>query len=621
MTTIGPSQSTTATTRVDVPTWNGEADRLTSYKFEINMFMKSIKVADRYVCGPQLVRVLGASVRMTVENCPDINDVDEIDKNGNLVGWNRVLDYVLQKLDYTSLNDTGLLAEEFFVKIARNSDETFQDWAARFEKKERELLTQLKAIDGGVEEATARPLRTWWFLSKSRLTPVQRGEITATTRGDYDYAKTYKTLLTRFPAEALAELDGKTRRDKVCYDEEYDEAEDEIGGEHYDEIVDVVEQLINLAEEDEEEDEAADGHSADSEVFAEFKQVGQSFKDARDLLRRLRTSRDYYPVVATKDERERRTPSPPAPGRGHFRPTGGRGRFGGCSRHEAAHGCGRRDLSKMKCVACHEYGHRAVDCPRRNTKGQASGAQGSAHNGSIPSALNEYMYLLERDGIWAVLDIGATQSLGGVEGIENLMYEMLVDHGEEFETDSEACSFTFGDGLSKSSMGTVTGNVFLGGDLFYVRLSVMPNRVPILLGMDILSDCLKMVVDCGQNWIGLPTLGNKVFYCERLSSNRMAVNVSTPQWWKEAPFFLPNPGCLATESDDPKVLIEELAVRNTCQSDGNIDGASTYQSDGNTGAARIGESDGNPDIDRFIGSSLILDSSSMDLLSLWDLNN
>ena len=97
-----------------------------SYKFEIAMFTESIKVADRYVCGPQLVRALGARVRTTVESCTSINDVDEIDQDEILVGWNRVFDYVLEKLDYTSLNDTGLLAEEFFLKIARNSGETFR---------------------------------------------------------------------------------------------------------------------------------------------------------------------------------------------------------------------------------------------------------------------------------------------------------------------------------------------------------------------------------------------------------------------------------------------------------------------------------------------------------------
>eukprot|EP00959_Pyramimonas_sp_CCMP1952_P282875 5913001-Pyramimonas_sp.AAC.1 len=124
------------------------------------MFVKSVRVADRYVCGPQLVRALGPRARGAVESCPKIDLVDTVDEDGRLTGWNTVFEYVLGKLDYTSLNDTGLLAEEFSMKTSRNARETFQDWAARFEKKERELLTQLQAIDANVREVIAKPLRT-----------------------------------------------------------------------------------------------------------------------------------------------------------------------------------------------------------------------------------------------------------------------------------------------------------------------------------------------------------------------------------------------------------------------------------------------------------------------------
>ncbi|CAK0818384.1 unnamed protein product, partial [Prorocentrum cordatum] len=533
------------------------ADKSMSYKFEVSMFTKSIKTAERYVCGPQLVRALGARVRTTVESCPDIDTVDEIDKDGVLIGWNKVFQYVLEKLDFTSLNDTGLLAEEFFLKVSRNSGETFQDWAARFEKKERELLMQLQVIDSSVTEVIAKPLRTWWFLRKSKLSPVQRGEITATAGGDLNFGKTYKALLTRFPAEALAELDGKQHRRAFYEDTPVDDVEDETGGEDID-FTEVVEQLITLAEEDEYE-EPADDNPADNEVFAEFKQVGRSFKDARDLIRRLRVSRDYYPVVSLKDPD--RVPPPPNTGRGFQRGRGKNGR--GRARFDTGKG---RDMSKMKCMACGEYGHRAADCNERFKKDNTrDGARGTTHNGFVLSALDEYLYLLERDGIWAILDIGAAKSLGGLESVENLMYEMLDQHGQ-------------------------------------VKLSVMPNRVPILLGMDILTDSLKVVVDCGRNWIGLPTMGNKVFFCERLSSNHLAVNLTTPQWWKEVPLSLPSAGCLTSEATAPDVLVEELPGE--AAPDGNLGGADTYQSDGNCDTERIGSSDGNLDFVRTDGQGI-----------------
>ena len=56
-----------------------------------------------------------------------------------------------------------------------------------------------------------------------------------------------------------------------------------------------------------------------------------------------------------------------------------------------------------------------------------------------------------------------------------------------------------------------------------------------------------MVVDCGRNWLGLPTLGNKIYYCERLSSKHLAINLSSPQWWKEVPLSLSlGPGTMVT---------------------------------------------------------------------------
>ncbi|CAK0829661.1 unnamed protein product [Prorocentrum cordatum] len=448
--------------RVEVPSWNGEAEKLSSYHFEVAMFVKSIRLSDRYVCGPQLVRALGPRVRNAVESCPSIDDVGRVDGGGRLVGWETVFNYVLDKLDYTSLNDTGKLAEEFFLKVARNSGETFQDWAARFEKKERELLSQLQAIDPDVKEVIAKPLRTWWFLRKSR------------------------------PWRSWTAL----------YENDADDDEHETGGE-VDEIYEMVEQLIDLADEDDDDEEAAD-LEADNEVFAQFRQAGRSFK----------------------------------------------GDFG--------------DLAKVGDVdKIDEYdsqlGHRARDCPDRGKVGNsATAGTGTTHNGFILSALDECVYLLEREGIWAVLDIGATRSLGGVESVENLMYKMLVNHNVEFEAHSDTCSFTFGGGLQKSSMGTVAGKAFLGPQLREISLSVMANRVPILLGMDILTDDLKVVVDCGRNWLGLPTLGNKVYYCERLSSKHLAINLSTPQWWREVPVPLSLERCQANMVEqDSNVLMEE----------------------------------------------------------------
>ncbi|CAK0819608.1 unnamed protein product, partial [Prorocentrum cordatum] len=141
------------------------------------------------------------------------------------------------------------------------------------------------------------------------------------------------------------------------------------------EIADIVDQLVNLADE---EDEAligdADEHGDPEDgVYAELKQMGRNYKEARDLIRKLRLARDYYLALAK-------------------------------------------------------------DCPER---GKARGKV--TPNDTMWFALLELgeLVLLLDDvpGIWAILDCGATRSLIGVSMAEYLTYDMEENFGLEFEGD------------------------------------------------------------------------------------------------------------------------------------------------------------------------------------------
>ena len=153
------------------------------------------------------------------------------------------------------------------------------------------------------------------------------------------------------------------------------------------------------------------------------------------------------------------------------------------------------------------------------------------------ATLEELVLILEeKPGIWAVLDPGATRSLGGSEVVEDLVYDMKEIHDIEFEMDMSQNSFTFGDGNRKASISAVTGSIFLADTTLAVRLSVMDNMVPILLGMDVLADATGAILDCGNGYLGLPKICcDKVFYCEKLPSGHLAVNLTSPTWWTEVP--------------------------------------------------------------------------------------
>eukprot|EP00959_Pyramimonas_sp_CCMP1952_P115942 2423796-Pyramimonas_sp.AAC.1 len=76
-TTTGGAAGGSAALRLDVPSWDGEPDKLLAYKFDVGLFSKSYKMQDRYVVGPQVMRALGARTRRLAQACPDIDKIDE----------------------------------------------------------------------------------------------------------------------------------------------------------------------------------------------------------------------------------------------------------------------------------------------------------------------------------------------------------------------------------------------------------------------------------------------------------------------------------------------------------------------------------------------------------------
>ena len=152
--------------RPEVPAWSGEPEKLPACRLEACMHANADTVADRYVVGPQLVRALGPKVRVLAKSCPNMLAAGEVDKGGTLVGWDRVLAFMISNMGMTSLVGVGVQANDFFTKLRRQTGETVPDGCARFDQREADLLVQLKVLDNSAIEVLAKPLRTWWFLRK-----------------------------------------------------------------------------------------------------------------------------------------------------------------------------------------------------------------------------------------------------------------------------------------------------------------------------------------------------------------------------------------------------------------------------------------------------------------------
>ncbi|CAK0860660.1 unnamed protein product [Prorocentrum cordatum] len=500
---IGSESIVTTTVYTVAITIDHEPDKLLAYKFGVGLFSKSYKMQDRYVVGPQLVRALGARTRRLAQACPDIDKIDEVTDEGKLTGWQRVFDFLLSKLDLSNVNEMGNSAEKFFNKLQREPGEGFPDWTARWEADERDLLSQLKAVDSSVEEVIAAPLRTWWYLRRSRLSPVARGEITATAGGDYEFGSTYKALCTRYPLEALKEIDGvREKKDRPAgFFGEAEEAEQEDHNfEDRSEIADIVGQLVNLADEEDstlfEDSELVDDY--EDGIYAEFRQLGRNFKDARGLIRKLK------------------------------------------------------------------FGHLAKDCPER-TKDRGKPQPNEMTSFALLELGDLVLLLDDVGGIWAIIDCGATRSLIGVTMAEHLIYDMEEKHNIRFDVVERTRHFTFGDGRRKSSMGTMTGAIFLGDGQEKIEISIMDNEVPLLVGMDVLGpDHTNALIDCGNGYLMLPKISHHVFQCRKMPSGHLAINVTTPTWWQNIPQSLPNivgiTQCNAMEDEAETSAVADEAV-------------------------------------------------------------
>jgi len=262
-----------------VPSWNGEAETLATYRFDVTMYIKGVKKVDRYVCGPCLVRALGPKTKAHAEAYPSLADVDEISDEGTCTGWTKLFEFVLARLNLTTVSDVGSLAVNFFTTLKRASGEEPADWINRFEKSERELLLACKTLDGSVGDVIAKPLRTWWLLYRSGLTPMEQGTLVGNADNSYDFDKVCKSFKTQYNKQAIAEHDRRLPSRSPVRTFSADDWHDEL------------EQILDLA--DSEDDPEDDDPIEYEDAVLQAQVATRNFKDARDLLRKVRTTRGY----------------------------------------------------------------------------------------------------------------------------------------------------------------------------------------------------------------------------------------------------------------------------------------------------------------------------------------
>ena len=100
-----------------VPSWDGVAETYAVYRFDQTLYVKRIRKADRYLCGPQLVRALGPQPRNVIETWDGLDDIDEVnEETGSCTGLEKMYAYLERQMNLTSVAEVGQMAEQFFKK-------------------------------------------------------------------------------------------------------------------------------------------------------------------------------------------------------------------------------------------------------------------------------------------------------------------------------------------------------------------------------------------------------------------------------------------------------------------------------------------------------------------------
>ena len=204
----------------------------------------------------------------------------------------------------------------FLYKIEQEGPEDAAD-------KAKELNYQLwNFIKTGLEEIPEHPdfgadfnqaipldqLRGWLLLQRSRLSPTERAAVISAVKGNFDYDSIGEQLRVSWPDDELTNRDKKHGKDNHRHRERgrihagwEENSEDDDDYSYYD--GDQSEATYEDADGDEDEGDPEEPlYSAQEIEEAEtaFAAQQRSFEEARDLLRRVKTARKFYPVDENK---------------------------------------------------------------------------------------------------------------------------------------------------------------------------------------------------------------------------------------------------------------------------------------------------------------------------------
>ena len=358
-----------------------------------------------------------------------------------------------------------------------------------------------------VEDESLLPsfIQGWYLLTDAALDSAERNIITTALGGDYSPARVAQELRNQFPEQELRRKDHGRRSHAFMSAEDAYEGHDIEPNEEQDE---------NYGEDLNEEGVAmlADAESEEQQALAAMGQARRTLKEARMRQHSVKMNRQYYRNNETGGPRSSSGTSRPAPS------TGGNA---GTSRD-----------ANMICLGCGVKGHRVANCPNKNkseamhtndvTSSDRQHAPFVCYAEAGESALTVFPSTAQavEEG-YAIIDGGATKTLGSVHAVEALLRRNQEHHGyprlAEVDKDNKPV-FGFGNSSEGRCISTCKVGVQAGGQAGQVQIHALDEGTgPILLSIDALRR-LGAIVDFKEDLLVLTAVNDKKIIPLRRSS-------------------------------------------------------------------------------------------------------
>ncbi|CAE7511973.1 unnamed protein product, partial [Symbiodinium pilosum] len=522
--------STPSKNREGPPTWNGAAETFQSYEEAARLYEQTTPYQKRYLCGPKLQNALeGAALRLVVGKRPDwLSDAG---------GVNRLLAHLRQCLGKPQMPELTDLLSRYFRMTKRKAGETMNGYITRkcevyvrwcrtgtkigvraTRPGRATLAAQVERLVKDWERgqgwwshqwypnswsrgygsdwqwnswnssdwtSDSRPttdlyaevvpefIQAWLLLSDANLETQERNLIVTALQGELNLQRVAQELRTHFPDSEVQRRDGQRRQHGYLGSIEEEESEDEPG---------TAESQFQAETELTEEGFAAwtEAEVERQQALAAVQHARRTLKGARERQKMVKLNRQYF--------------------RGF----------------SSSRGSDTRPDEKLTCLRCGQTGHRAANCPAPQPKegnrkaemapfvcytstpdAEQSQDQGlddspcvcftcgpsleqALQSGQMPETSMTTSEALNMGK--AIIDCGATKSLGSVYALEKVM--QLSANGVNHVDVNDKPVFGFGNSSEDRCVSTLHLNLQAGGRPGQLKIHALDKgSAPILFSV------------------------------------------------------------------------------------------------------------------------------------------